>query len=138
MSLTHSLSVTALAAIWLLAINLLTYITFYTDKQRALAKMWRIPESRLLLLAMLGGWPAAKAAQTRFRHKTRKEPFRTQLNLAILPAPIIIVLAVFAPDDQSGRWDRMIHGPDQSVTDDTTTLPRKFGPGGNSEAWISR
>ena len=40
-----------------------------------------MPEKTLLLLALLGGWPLAKLAQRRFRHKTRKQPFATLLNL---------------------------------------------------------
>ena len=41
--------------------------------------MSRIPEKTLLRLAILGGTSGAMAAQQLLRHKTRKEPFRTQL-----------------------------------------------------------
>jgi uncharacterized membrane protein YsdA (DUF1294 family) len=37
----------------------------------------RTPESTLHVIALLGGWPGALLAQRMFRHKTRKEPFRT-------------------------------------------------------------
>ena len=67
---------------------------FASDKRRAVAGEWRVAESTLLALAALGGWPAAKLAQHRLRHKTRKQPFRTCLNLSVLP--MIAVLAVLA------------------------------------------
>lgn len=44
----------------LLAINLWTVFCFWQDKARARNGLRRIPESRLLDLALLGGtWPAA-------------------------------------------------------------------------------
>ncbi|HSF65218.1 MAG TPA: DUF1294 domain-containing protein [Paracoccaceae bacterium] len=61
----------------------LTYALFGLDKQRAIRGDQRIPEASLLAMAALGGWPGAKAAQARFRHKTRKQPFANVLNLIV-------------------------------------------------------
>jgi uncharacterized membrane protein YsdA (DUF1294 family) len=47
------------------------------DKRTAQRRSWRIPESTLHLLSLLGGWPGALLGQQVFRHKTRKQPFRT-------------------------------------------------------------
>lgn len=47
------------------------------DKRAALDHRWRTRETTLHTLAILGGWPGALVAQTVFRHKTRKQPFRT-------------------------------------------------------------
>ena len=63
----------------LLAINLWTMMRFWQDKRRAVAGKRRIPESSLLGLALVGGSPGALLARHLFRHKTRKEPFSTQL-----------------------------------------------------------
>ena len=52
---------------------------FWQDKQRAVARERRIPESKLLGLALIGGSPGALLARQLFRHKTRKEPFSTHL-----------------------------------------------------------
>ena len=78
----------------LLALNLLTMLRFWQDKQRAIAGLRRIPEAHLLGLAMVGGSPGALAARHMFRHKTRKEPFSTWLFLiATIQAGIVIGLA---------------------------------------------
>ncbi len=62
-------------AIYLLLINLLTLIIFAVDKQRARRHAWRIPESTLLLLAVLGGSLGAWAAIWICHHKTRRRKF---------------------------------------------------------------
>ncbi|MCK0149925.1 DUF1294 domain-containing protein [Marivita sp. S6314] len=64
----------------LILINGATYLLFLFDKRRAIANEWRASERLLLFYAFIGGWFGAKLAQRRFRHKTRKEPFRTRLN----------------------------------------------------------
>ena len=63
----------------LLLVNLITMLRFWQDKQRAIEGKRRIPESDLLGLALIGGSPGALLARRWFRHKTRKEPFSTQL-----------------------------------------------------------
>ena len=80
--------------LYLIIANLLTCLAFAIDKRRAILGEWRIPEARLLLLAMLGGGLGAKLAQWRFRHKTRKQPFRTRLNLAALLLPMVFLVLV--------------------------------------------
>jgi uncharacterized membrane protein YsdA (DUF1294 family) len=67
------------APLYLVVISLATYFAFWLDKRRARQGSWRISESNLLFLALIGGSPAAIFAQQRLRHKTRKEPFRTFL-----------------------------------------------------------
>lgn len=62
-----------------LAINLLTIFHFRLDKTYAIEGRRRVPERDLLTLALVGGSPGALLARQLFRHKTRKEPFSTQL-----------------------------------------------------------
>jgi uncharacterized membrane protein YsdA (DUF1294 family) len=64
---------------FLVLVNLWTVVRFWQDKQRAMAGDRRISESDLLGLALIGGSPGALLARRLFRHKTRKEPFSTQL-----------------------------------------------------------
>jgi len=63
----------------LILVNFWTILRFWQDKQRALSGERRIPEADLLGLALIGGSPGALLARKWFRHKTRKEPFSTQL-----------------------------------------------------------
>ena len=67
---------------WLIATNLLAFILYGLDKRRARKGSRRIPEARLLLVAALGGAPAAWLACSLFRHKTRKRSFQVKLVLA--------------------------------------------------------
>ena len=73
-----------IAILVLLLINAWTMLRFWQDKQRALGGQRRIPESDLLGLALIGGSPGALPARHLFRHKTRKQPFSTQLMLIVV------------------------------------------------------
>lgn len=54
------------------AMSVVTLIVYGIDKHRALHGRWRVPERRLHLLEVLGGWPGAIVGQALFRHKRRK------------------------------------------------------------------
>jgi uncharacterized membrane protein YsdA (DUF1294 family) len=69
-----------LCAAWLV-VNLVTAMLFGIDKRRAVAGGWRISEATLLGWAALGGSGGALWARRHFRHKTRKQPFATILDV---------------------------------------------------------
>jgi len=77
----------------LLLINLGTILCFWHDKKCAIEKRRRVPEARLLGLALIGGSPGAFAARHLFRHKTRKQPFSTLLWLIAAGQGVAIGLA---------------------------------------------
>jgi len=80
-----SLLTPANIAIALAAMNFLAFAAFGIDKRKAEAGDYRIAESTLLMLALLGGTPGAYAGRATFRHKTRKQPFSGQLHaIAVL------------------------------------------------------
>jgi len=84
-----------LALIYLPVINVITWLAFWADKERARQGLYRIPERTLLLLALAGGSPAAIHAQQRLRHKTRKQPFATILaGIPVLQVATLIGIAV--------------------------------------------
>ena len=60
----------------LAALNGVTLWMYASDKNAARAGRWRIRESHLHLLSLLGGWPAAWLAQQNMRHKSSKTEFR--------------------------------------------------------------
>ena len=60
----------------LLAMSIISFVTFGIDKWKAIHQKWRIPEATLLLLAFIFGGPGALAGMIIFHHKTRKWKFR--------------------------------------------------------------
>lgn len=68
-------------------INLVTFFTYGMDKRRAAKNRWRIPEKKLLGLAVIGGTPGALAGMYGFRHKTKHLKF-------VIGVPVILMLQV--------------------------------------------
>ena len=65
-----------LTPIYIVCINVTTFLLYGWDKVPAIYGWWRIMEFTLHTLSFLGGWPAAFLAQHLFNHKTRKSGFR--------------------------------------------------------------
>lgn len=73
--------ITAIAQAWVfLGIYVITslvgFVLIMQDKRFAQHDMWRIPESTLHVLELVGGWPGSGIAQQIFRHKTRKTSYQ--------------------------------------------------------------
>ncbi|MEM7587812.1 MAG: DUF1294 domain-containing protein [Acidobacteriota bacterium] len=74
----------------------LALVLYAVDKSAARRGGRRTPERVLHACSLLGGWPGALLAQSAFRHKTRKQPFRSIfwltvcLNVALLSAFVAI------------------------------------------------
>ncbi len=81
----------------ILVINIITFCVFWWDKGAAREGRWRVPESRLLALALIGGSLGAVAGQQLLRHKTRKEPFRSNLMLIVAVHLLTLVAWLSAP-----------------------------------------
>jgi uncharacterized membrane protein YsdA (DUF1294 family)/cold shock CspA family protein len=64
--------------------SLLTFIMYAVDKSAAKKGAWRIQESTLHLLSLVGGWPGALIAQQKFRHKSKKQSFRSVFWVTVL------------------------------------------------------
>ena len=79
----------------IIGMNLVGFTAFALDKRASMTGGWRISEDRLLAIAFLGGSLGCKLAQMTLRHKTRKEPFKQQLN-GIVAVQIVALAALFA------------------------------------------
>jgi uncharacterized membrane protein YsdA (DUF1294 family)/cold shock CspA family protein len=79
-----------------------SFSAYAIDKSLAGTGRRRVPESRLLLLDVLGGWPGGFLAQQALRHKTVKVSFQRAfwsavvLNIALLGAAPILLPVVQA------------------------------------------
>lgn len=80
---------TKLILLYLLIVNAVSFLLMLTDKQKAKKKLWRIPESTLLLSAAIGGSIGSLAGMYTFRHKTRHLKFT-------LGVPVILVFQIAA------------------------------------------
>lgn len=65
-------------------VSLVCALAYYADKKAAQLDRWRTPESTLLFLGLIGGWPGGLLAQQMLRHKTRKMSFRVQFWLTVI------------------------------------------------------
>lgn len=77
---------------YLLSVNLMTILAFGIDKWKAKHKRWRITEAALLLLAALGGSPAALLAMRVFHHKTLHKKFRYGVPAILLVQVTLVVV----------------------------------------------
>jgi uncharacterized membrane protein YsdA (DUF1294 family) len=76
--------------LYLAGVNLFEFFAMYLDKQRAKKGKWRIPESELLLVGLIGGGMGGLLAQQLFHHKTRKLRFYFIFILGTIIAVAII------------------------------------------------
>lgn len=60
---------------YIIAINIISFIIYGVDKLKAKKRLWRIPESTLLLLAAIGGSIGSWAGMMIWRHKTKHLKF---------------------------------------------------------------
>jgi uncharacterized membrane protein YsdA (DUF1294 family) len=79
--------------VYLLAINLIAFLAMFIDKKRAKWGKWRIKESTLFALVLLGGGIGGIAGMYTFRHKTKKPMFKIGFP-AILIIEIISVIMI--------------------------------------------
>lgn len=80
--------------IYLEIVNLAAFALMGIDKRRAKKGMWRIPESVLILSAVIGGGIGALAGMYLFRHKTRKQKFTVGIPV-IMAMQIAFFLMLF-------------------------------------------
>lgn len=76
---------------YLIAINIIAFIVYGIDKFKAKKRYWRIPESTLLLLAIIGGSVGAWLGMMLWRHKTKHWKF-----MIGVPAVFVIHLSLIA------------------------------------------
>ncbi len=87
----------SLIIIYLLAVNVVSFAVMGIDKQKARKRAWRIPESTLFVLAIIGGSIGSILGMRLFRHKTRHRSFVYGMPAILIVQIILILLLVFSP-----------------------------------------
>ncbi len=80
--------------IYLIIINLIAFLAMFIDKKKAQKGKWRIKESTLLILALIGGSIGAISGMYIFHHKTQKPRFYIGFPIIII-LQILVIVAIF-------------------------------------------
>lgn len=81
------MNIVSLIIYYLVAINIVAFFVYGIDKLKAKRNRWRIPESTLLLLAVIGGSVGALLGMKVWHHKTMHKKF-------IYGIPLIIAVQI--------------------------------------------
>ena len=73
--------------IYLAIINAISFLLMLVDKYKAKKNLWRIPESTLMTVAIIGGSIVSLAGMYTVRHKTKYLKFTVGI-------PVILVLQI--------------------------------------------
>lgn len=75
---------------YLVIMNLIGFVSMWSDKRKAKLGKWRTPESRLIMIAVLGGSVGSLLGMKKFRHKTKHAKFYVGIPV-ILTIQIVLV-----------------------------------------------
>ncbi len=81
-----------IALIYLVIINLVTFIVYGIDKWKAKRSLWRIPEATLLAMAVIGGSLGAWLGMKTWHHKTLHKKFSLGVPLILIAQIALISL----------------------------------------------
>lgn len=80
---------TEVVLIYLLIVNAVGFLLMTVDKYKAKKNLWRIPESTLMTVALIGGSVGSLMGMYTVRHKTKHLKFTVGI-------PVILVLQIAA------------------------------------------
>ena len=76
---------------YLILVNIIAFITIYIDKKKAIKHKWRIKESTLFLLSIIGGSIGTLLGMYTFRHKTKHKQFTLGIPLILIIQILIFI-----------------------------------------------
>lgn len=91
------MDVITLLLIYIIAVNFIGLFLMGLDKYKAKKRLWRIPESTLFIVAIIGGSLGSIIGMHLFRHKTRHWYFVYGLPVILVLQLIIICAIYYAP-----------------------------------------
>lgn len=86
-----------LIVIYIIAVNIISFIVMGMDKRRAQKRVWRIPESTLFVLAIIGGSIGSILGMHLFHHKTRHWYFLYGMPAILIVQILLVVALIFSP-----------------------------------------
>ena len=86
-----------LLIIYCVIINCISFIVMGIDKHKAQEHVWRIPESTLFVLAIIGGSIGSTAGMHFFHHKTRHWYFLYGMPAILIVQILLVLVLVFSP-----------------------------------------
>ncbi len=89
------MTVLGVVFIYLIIINIITFITFGVDKRKAKKNKWRVSEQVLIILMLVGGLFGGYFGMEKFHHKTQKFKFKLARITSVLTFIAIIALAFY-------------------------------------------
>lgn len=91
------MSVVSYIAIYFVIMNLIGFAIMGIDKRKAIKRAWRIPESTLFVIAIIGGSIGTTIGMHVFHHKTRHWYFLYGMPAILLLQIALIVLLMYLP-----------------------------------------
>jgi len=80
--------------IYIVLINLCSFLFYRLDKKKAEKGAWRIKETTLLLLSLLGGGVGSIIGMRVYKHKTKKIKFTVGVPVLTIISIALIILVV--------------------------------------------
>lgn len=81
--------------VYLLIINIITFLLFVIDKRKARKNEWRIKEMKLYAYSFFGGSIGALLAMYIVHHKTKKQSFVLGIRLMLIMQMVIIIFILY-------------------------------------------
>ena len=82
---------------YLIVINFIGFVLMGIDKYKAKKRAWRIPESTLFVVALIGGSLGTTVALHLFRHKTRHWYFLYGMPAILLIQIAVVIILIYSP-----------------------------------------
>ncbi len=86
-----------LILLYIVIVNLVSFIMMGVDKRKAQKRAFRIPEATLFVLAVIGGSLGSIIGMHLFHHKTRHWYFLYGMPVILALQVILILAVVFSP-----------------------------------------
>ena len=91
------MSVISVLILYFVIINFIGLFAMFIDKQKAKKRAFRIPESTLFMIAIMGGSIGCLFGMYLFRHKTRHWTFVYGMPTILFLQIIALLLLIFSP-----------------------------------------